>query len=174
MNHPKPATVGQLKETGYRPSSVKDELRRNVIRKLKSGGEIFPGIIGYRETVLPQIVNGLLSKHDMLFLGLRGQAKTRIHGIAVGGAGDEPAVHAFGRRIVVAKPRYGREAKQCGSVAGAAIDPLAPARFHACGAVALDRLCRCAHDRTRIISGLRRGSVRECEENQETEHYQAD
>src|SRR5437870_11895693 len=76
--HPKPATLGQLKETGYRPSSVKDELRRNVIRKLKSGEELFPGIIGYRDTVIPQIVNGILSRHDLLFLGLRGQAKTRI------------------------------------------------------------------------------------------------
>src|SRR5438874_11458340 len=78
MTHPRPATVGQLKEIGYRPSSVKDELRRNVIRKLKAGEELFPGIVGYRETVVPQIVNGILSKHDLLFLGLRGQAKTRI------------------------------------------------------------------------------------------------
>src|SRR3954471_21197017 len=76
--HPKPATLGQLKETGYQPSSVKDELRRNVIRKLRAGEELFPGIVGYRESVIPQIVNGILSKHDLLFLGLRGQAKTRI------------------------------------------------------------------------------------------------
>src|SRR5256714_14820957 len=75
---PRPATVGQLRETGYKPVSVKDELRRNVIRKLKSGDELFPGIVGYRESVIPQIVNGILSKHDLLFLGLRGQAKTRI------------------------------------------------------------------------------------------------
>src|SRR3954465_10623244 len=78
MTHPSPATVGQLKATGYRPSSVKDELRRNVIRKLKAGEELFPGIIGYRDSVIPQIINGILSKHDLLFLGLRGQAKTRI------------------------------------------------------------------------------------------------
>ena len=78
MNHPKIATVGQLKETGYKPSSVKDELRRNLIRKLKAGDELFPGIVGYRDSVIPQIVNGILSKHDLLFLGLRGQAKTRI------------------------------------------------------------------------------------------------
>ena len=78
MSHPRPATLGQLKETGYQPCSVKDELRRNVIRKLKTGEELFPGIIGYRETVIPQIINGILSKHDLLFLGLRGQAKTRI------------------------------------------------------------------------------------------------
>src|SRR5437763_545120 len=78
MNHPRPATVGQRKETGYPPSSVKDELRRNVIRKLKSREELFPGIVGYRDTVLPQLINGILSRHDLLFLGLRGQAKTRI------------------------------------------------------------------------------------------------
>ena len=78
MPHPRPATVGQLKETDYRPCSVKDELRRNLVSELKAGGELFEGIVGYRDTVIPQIVNGILSKHDLLFLGLRGQAKTRI------------------------------------------------------------------------------------------------
>jgi magnesium chelatase subunit I len=78
MSHPRPATLGQLKETGYQPVSVKDELRRNVIAKLRAGEDLFPGIVGYRDSVIPQIVNGILSKHDLLFLGLRGQAKTRI------------------------------------------------------------------------------------------------
>ncbi|HZL34120.1 MAG TPA: sigma 54-interacting transcriptional regulator [Tepidisphaeraceae bacterium] len=78
MTHPRPATVGQLKETGYRFRSVKDELRRNLIAKLRNNEELFPGIVGYRESVIPQIVNGILSRHDLLFLGLRGQAKTRI------------------------------------------------------------------------------------------------
>ena len=78
MTHPRPATIGQLKETGYQPSSVKDELRRNLIAKLRAGEELFPGIVGYRDTVIPQIINGILSRHDLLFLGLRGQAKTRI------------------------------------------------------------------------------------------------
>jgi magnesium chelatase subunit I len=78
MSHPRATSVGQLKQTGYKPCSVKDELRRNLIRKLKANEPLFPGIIGYRDTVMPQIVNGILSKHDMLFLGLRGQAKTRI------------------------------------------------------------------------------------------------
>src|SRR5689334_14079566 len=76
--HPKPATLGQLKETGYAFRSVKDELRQNLIAKLKGNEELFPGILGYRDTVIPQIVNGILSKHDLLFLGLRGQAKTRM------------------------------------------------------------------------------------------------
>src|SRR5437763_6528888 len=76
--HPRPATLGQLKETGYQPSSVKEELRRNLIRKLKAGEELFPGLVGYLDTVIPQIVNGIHSRHALLFLGLRGQAKTRI------------------------------------------------------------------------------------------------
>jgi magnesium chelatase subunit I len=78
MAHPHPMTVGQLRETDYRPMSVKDELRKNLVRKLKAGEELFPGILGYRDSVIPQIVNGILSKHDLLFLGLRGQAKTRL------------------------------------------------------------------------------------------------
>jgi magnesium chelatase subunit I len=78
MSHPKAATLGQLKETRYTPRTVKDEMRFNLIRKLKAGEELFPGIVGYRDTVIPQIVNGILSRHDLLFLGLRGQAKTRI------------------------------------------------------------------------------------------------
>ena len=77
-NHPRAATLGQLRETQYKPLSVKDELRKNAIAKLKGGEELFPGIVGYRETVVPQIVNAVLSRHDMLLLGLRGQAKTRI------------------------------------------------------------------------------------------------
>ena len=79
VNHPPAArTLGQLKASGYRPMTVKDELRKNVISKLRKGEELFPGILGYRETVIPQIVNAILSRHDILFLGLRGQAKTRI------------------------------------------------------------------------------------------------
>jgi magnesium chelatase subunit I len=74
----RPATIGQLKESGYRPTSVKTEMRRNLIAKLKSKEELFPGILGYDETVIPQVQNAVLSKHDMLFLGLRGQGKTRM------------------------------------------------------------------------------------------------
>jgi magnesium chelatase subunit I len=77
-SHPAIKTLGELKSSGYRPSTVKDELRRNVIRKLKAGEDLFPGILGYSDSVIPQLVNGILSKHDILFLGLRGQAKTRM------------------------------------------------------------------------------------------------
>jgi magnesium chelatase subunit I len=78
MSHPPAATVGQLRALGYQPCTVKDELRRNLIARLRAGQELFPGIVGYRESVIPQIVNGILARHDLLFLGLRGQAKTRI------------------------------------------------------------------------------------------------
>ncbi len=74
----RPATLGQLRASGYRSQSVKDEMRRNLIRKLRAGEPLFQGIVGYDETVLPQVQNAILSRHDMLFLGLRGQAKTRM------------------------------------------------------------------------------------------------
>jgi magnesium chelatase subunit I len=71
-------TLGELKESGYRGASVKDELRANLIRKIRAGEKLFPGIVGYDETVVPQIVNAVLSRHNLILLGLRGQAKSRI------------------------------------------------------------------------------------------------
>jgi magnesium chelatase subunit I len=73
-----PATLGDLRASGYTVKSVKDELRDNLIRKLQRGEELFPGIIGYDQTVIPALVNALLARHDIILLGLRGQAKTRI------------------------------------------------------------------------------------------------
>src|SRR5438309_9243478 len=74
----RPKTLGELKASNYQLIPVKDEMRKNLIRKLQTGEPLFPGIIGYEETVIPQIQNAVLSKHAMLFLGLRGQAKTRM------------------------------------------------------------------------------------------------
>lgn len=74
----RPKTLGELKSSGYRSESVKSEMRRNLLSKLRKGETVFPGILGYDETVFPQIQNAILSKHDMLFLGLRGQGKTRM------------------------------------------------------------------------------------------------
>jgi magnesium chelatase subunit I len=74
----RPRTLGELKASGCRLETVKDEMRRNLIRRLRSGDELFPEILGYEETVVPQVQNAVLSRHDMLFLGLRGQAKTRM------------------------------------------------------------------------------------------------
>jgi magnesium chelatase subunit I len=78
MSEQRPGTLGELKATGYKTRTVKDELRANLVRKLKSGEELFPGIRGYDESVTPQIVNALLARHDFILLGLRGQAKSRI------------------------------------------------------------------------------------------------
>ncbi len=78
MSSDRPSTLGELRASGYRPLDVKSEMRRNLIAKLKQGETIFPGIFGYDETVLPQVENAILSQHDMLFLGLRGQGKTRM------------------------------------------------------------------------------------------------
>ena len=79
---PRPATLGELKAAAargnYRPRSVKDEVRQNLIAKLRRNEPLFPGIVGYDETVIPQIVNAILARHNFILLGLRGQAKTRI------------------------------------------------------------------------------------------------
>ncbi|MCI0707060.1 MAG: sigma 54-interacting transcriptional regulator [Ignavibacteriae bacterium] len=72
------STIGELRKSGYQVQSVKDEVRNNLIRKLQAGGPLLPGIVGYDHTVLPALVNAILAKHDVLLLGLRGQAKSRI------------------------------------------------------------------------------------------------
>ncbi len=71
-------TLGALKESGYKPRSVKDEIRGNLIHKLQNKEEIFPGIIGYEHSVIPDMINAILSRHDFILLGLRGQAKSRM------------------------------------------------------------------------------------------------
>src|SRR6267143_1858700 len=74
----RPRTIGELRETGYRPRSVKEELRANLIESLAKKKGLFPGIVGYEATVVPQIENAILSGQDIILLGERGQAKTRI------------------------------------------------------------------------------------------------
>src|SRR6195256_662823 len=71
-------TLGDLRRSGYRSRPVKQEIRDNLVCKLRSGDTLFPGIIGYDETVIPQLVNAVLSRHNFILLGLRGQAKSRI------------------------------------------------------------------------------------------------
>lgn len=71
-------TLKALKKMGYKSRSIKDELRENTIKILQSDSPLFPGIIGFQNTVLPDLERALLSRHNILFLGLRGQAKTRI------------------------------------------------------------------------------------------------
>ena len=88
-----PTTLGALRASEFTPNrlarSVKDELRENLIARLRANGKssargpadpapLFPGIVGYEDTVIPQLVNAVLSKHNFILLGLRGQAKSRI------------------------------------------------------------------------------------------------
>src|SRR5262249_16629814 len=79
-----PRTLGELRQSEFsesrlRTRHVKDEMRENLIARLRDGGEnVFPGIVGYEDTVIPQIVNAILSRHNFILLGLRGQAKSRI------------------------------------------------------------------------------------------------
>jgi magnesium chelatase subunit I len=76
---PQPRTLGELRVSHPAERvSVRDEMRRNLLRKLRSREPVFPGIVGYDDSVVPQIVNAVLSKHNMILLGLRGQAKSRI------------------------------------------------------------------------------------------------
>mgnify|MGYP000952760408 CR=1 FL=1 len=71
-------TLGELKKSGYVSKSIKDELRDNLLVKLKNKDKIFKGIMGYDDTVIPDMERAILSRHNMNLLGLRGQAKTRI------------------------------------------------------------------------------------------------
>src|SRR3954469_22629483 len=71
-------TLGELRQARLHARPVKQEIRDNLVRKLKAGESLFPGIIGYDDTVVPQLINAILSKHNFILLGLRGQAKSRI------------------------------------------------------------------------------------------------
>ena len=80
MSIPQPtaATLGALRASGYIPRTIGEELRANLIDLLSSGGPMFEGIIGYNDTVIPEVQRAILAGHSMNLLGLRGQAKTRI------------------------------------------------------------------------------------------------
>src|SRR4026207_598908 len=78
MNIQNIKTLGELKKSGYQYRSIKEELRQNLILKLKRKENTFPGIIGYEDSVVPDVERAMLSRHNILFLGLRGQAKTRM------------------------------------------------------------------------------------------------
>ena len=78
MNNSKIKTLGELKKSGYVSKSIKDEIRDNLIKKIKAKENPFPGILGYEDSVIPDTERALLSRHNILFLGLRGQAKTRM------------------------------------------------------------------------------------------------
>ena len=110
-----PRTLRELKAARYQTLSVRDELRLNLIRKLRAGEKLFPGIVGYDDTVIPQLINAVLSRHNIILLGLRGQAKSRIIRqltdlldetipiIAGSEVNDDPfrPISAFGRQMLM-------------------------------------------------------------------------
>ncbi len=71
-------TIGELRQSGYKPLSVKEEARKNLIKKIENGEELFPGIVGFDESVIPQLENAVLAGQDIILLGERGQAKSRL------------------------------------------------------------------------------------------------
>ncbi len=77
-NTPSPRTLGELRASGWVSRAVKDEVRENAITRIRAGEALFPGVLGYEDTVLPQLENALIAGHDVIFLGERGQAKSRM------------------------------------------------------------------------------------------------
>ncbi|MFQ3574987.1 MAG: magnesium chelatase, partial [Cytophagales bacterium] len=71
-------TIADLKKSGYKSKSIKEELRQNLIHKIKKNETVFEGVYGYEDTVIPELERAILSKHHINLLGLRGQAKTRL------------------------------------------------------------------------------------------------
>ena len=114
---PTPRTLGELRASGWRPRTVKEEMRANLLARLGEGREVFPGVVGFEDTVLPAVENAILAGQDLVFLGERGQAKTRMARLLVGlldpwlptvaggELNDDPTapVSASARAIVAAK-----------------------------------------------------------------------
>ena len=78
----RPATIGELRESGWTSVSVKEEVRRNAVARIRAGEPLVERVLGYEDTVLPQLENAILAGHDVIFLGERGQAKTAHHPLA--------------------------------------------------------------------------------------------
>jgi magnesium chelatase subunit I len=74
----RPSTIGELRQSEYEVPDIKTEMRRNIVRKMRAGEELFPGILGYEDTVIPNVENAVIAGQDIVFLGERGQAKSRL------------------------------------------------------------------------------------------------
>ena len=84
MTAVRPENLAELQSSGWRSRGVKEELRSNLIEAMRSQQDLFPGVVGYDDTVIPEVVNGILAGHDLLFLGEKGQAKSRLMRLMVG------------------------------------------------------------------------------------------
>ncbi len=113
----KPRTLGELRRSGYRPKTVRQEVHANLVRKLEAGEALFPGLIGYEETVIPELANALLAGQHVIILGERGQAKSRLLRAMIGlldpeipvVAGSELNDSPFAPTSPAAKKRVGEE-----------------------------------------------------------------
>jgi len=81
---PSPRTLAELRASGWRSRTVKEEMRANLLVRLAEGQQVFPGVVGFDDTVLPAVENAILAGQDLVFLGERGQAKTRMARLLVG------------------------------------------------------------------------------------------
>src|SRR5437660_3888561 len=91
---PRTGTIGELRDAGHRDRTVKEELRDNLLARLSRGEPLFPSIVGFEESVLPALERGILAGHDLILLGERGQAKTRLIRHLVGLLDEETPVIA--------------------------------------------------------------------------------
>ena len=101
-------TLDDLRRSGYRSRPVKQEIRDNLVCKLRAGERLFPGIIGYDETVIPQLVNAVLSRHNFILLGLRGLgrvAHTEMEGPQCRLQGSRPSISSVASRRPAARSR---------------------------------------------------------------------
>ena len=110
MAHPDtlPRTLGELKASGWQSVPVSEEIRRNAVAKISAGEPLFEGVLGYEHTVMPQLENALLAGHDIIFLGERGQGKTRLmiaQGYAQGIAGEFQLLRVTAGRITMENVR---------------------------------------------------------------------
>ena len=91
----RPRTLKELRASGWQSKTVKQEIHDNFLRLLAGGDELFPGIVGYDNTVIPEINIALLAKHDMLFLGEKGQAKSRLMRLLGALPGRRNSLHQY-------------------------------------------------------------------------------
>ena len=110
---PSPRTRGELLASGHVSKSVREELRENLLERLRSGKRIFEGVFGYDDTVVPAVENALLCGHDLIFLGERGQAKTRMNrqlaGLLAAGERHTARFQAFAYHVIHIEPGVGEQ-----------------------------------------------------------------